>query len=568
MIITRRDKKNAVIDVSLEEGDNFSLLSNLPGFKKWDGRRLVFRPTGVNIIYINRYWPQAEWRDSAQDWITEFIAAQKTAEENRVNKAADLSDDGGYKYKRPPMEHQRKGFLLTRDREYYGLFCEAGTGKTKIIFDTAAYLYSQGKITGMAVVAWPNGVHRNWVETEMPDDLPDWCPVTAAVYSSNLTKTKMRELSNALNAPDCLRIITYAAESFASEKAQANLLMFLASGPILLVIDQSACIKNPQAKRTKFFLKKAGPMAAYRRILDGDPNAGGAPELYSQFSFLSQSILGHDTWTSFRNEYCEIGWFNEVKGIKNQAKLREAIDGFSYRVLEKDCLDLPERIWKRWRFDLSSEERRIFEELRDESMAELNEEIIANTLPMVINLRMQQVASGWWPAKEVRMIEPSVPSRMAAFRDMLKEHDPIAPGAGKMLIYSRFRRDIELLKAELGAAALSYYGDDSEEQRAENKVRFQEDPEIRYLIGQQQAMGIGLTLTAAEFIVFYANHPSLRLRTESEKRAHRKGQDRHVKVIDLVANHTKDEKTLRMFRQNKDAAEAILGDPKSFFLEE
>lgn len=560
--VEKRDSKNATIHTSLEEGNNFQLLNNLPGFKKWVGRELVFRPTGVNITYINRYWPDAVWSVAAQDWLTAFITEQRLAEENKSNKTADLTDDSGYQYKRAPMEHQRRGFLLTREREYFGLFCEQGTGKTKIIFDTAAWLYSRGEISGMAVVAWPNGVHRNWLEVEMPEDMPDWCPVSAAFYSSNLTKTKQRELNGVIEAKECLRILAFAVESFASPNCQDYLLRFLSSGRILLVIDQSACIKNPAAKRTKFFLKKAAPLAAYRRILDGDPNAGGGEELYSQFSFLSQSILGHDTWTSFKNEYCEIGYFKEIKGLKNQDRLKELIDGHSFRVLEKDCLDLPERIYKRWRFDLTAEELRIYEEMRDESMAEFNGELISTTWPMTLNLRLQQIASGWWPERESKAIE-EVPSRLDALQDLLKECK-----GGKKLIYARFRRDIQLLKTTLGDRALTYYGEDSEDARAEAKVRFQEDDDIEYLIGQQQSLGIGHTLTAAEYVIFYSNHPSLRLRKESEKRAHRKGQDRHVKVFDLIANKTKDEKMLRMFRAGQDAAEMILGDPRSFFLEE
>lgn len=561
MIITRKDAKNALISVNIEEGDNFSLLNNMPGFKKWIGRDMVFRPTNANILYINRHWPEAQWSGEAQGFVDDFIRHQELEAANLKAKAEGLTEsDDGHKYKRPPMAHQRKGFLLTRDREFFGLFCEQGTGKTKIIWDTAAYLYARGEISGLAIVAWPNGVHRNWIEVEMPEDLPEWCPTAAAFYSSNLTKTKVKELESVITAPDKLRVLAFAVESFASERARDYLLRFLATGRILLVIDQSACIKNPAAKRTKFLVKKAGPMAAYRRILDGDPNTGGAEELYSQFTFLSPAIIGLDTWSAFKQEYCNIGYFNEIKGLKNTQALRAAIDGFSYRVLEKDCMDLPERIYKRWRFDLEPEELRVYQELRDEAIAEFSGEQIISTLPIVAHMRMQQVASGWWPGQEYKQLGSS---RLNALMACLQECQ-----GGKKLIYARFKRDIRLIQQTLGKQALAYYGDINEEDRAEAKIRFQEDDEIQYLVGQQQTMGIGHTFTAAEYVIFYSNHPALRLRTESEKRAHRKGQLKHVKVIDLLANGTKDEKVLRNFKMQKDVAESIMGDPKSFFLED
>lgn len=563
MIITRKDAKNAIVQINLEEGDNFSLLNNMPGFKKWVGREFHFRPTNANIVYINRHWPAAEWREDAQGFVADFIKHQELETANLKAKAEGLTEsDDGYIYKRPPMAHQRKGFLLTREKEFFGLFCEAGTGKTKIIWDTAAYLYARGEISGLAIVAWPNGVHRNWIETEMPEDMPEWCPIAAAYYSSNLTKTKRKELDDVFASKDKLRILAYAIESFASTKAQDDLLRFLASGRILLAIDQSACIKNPAAKRTKFFLKKAAPLAAYRRILDGDPNTEGAQELYSQFTFLSPNIIGLDTWSAFKSEYCTLGFFDQITGLKNTQSLRACIDAFSYRVLEKDCLDLPERIYKRWKFDLAPEEQRIYNDLRDEAIAEFSGEQIITTLPIVAHMRMQQVASGWWPGVEHRRIE-EVPSRLAALTACLVDCT-----GGKKLIYARFRRDIEIIRSTLGPKCLAYYGAIKEDDRAEAKIRFQEDPEIEYLVGQQQTLGIGHTLTAAEYVIFYSNHPSLRYRTESEKRAHRKGQEKHVKVIDLVANNTKDEKVLRAFKLKKDVAESIMGDPRSFFLED
>ena len=561
MIISSQDDRNARISVSLEQNDNFNLLSNMPGFKKWVGRDMIFRPTGANITYINRHWPQAEWRGAANHWLDEFIAAQHSAEATKVAKQSQLLDDSGYKYKREPMDHQRRAFALTRDHKYFGLFCEQGTGKTKIILDNAAYLYSRGEIDTLIVVAWPNGVHRNWIEVELPEDMPEWCPVQSAFYSSNLTKTKLRELEAVVTARDKLRVVAFSVESFASQNAQAWLLRFLSEGRAMLVIDQSASIKNPQAGRTKFLCKKAAPLAAYRRILDGAPAAENASELYSQFLFLDAGILGHDTWTSFRNEFCEIGWFNEIKGYKNQDRLKSLIDGWSFRVLEKDCLDLSERIYKRWMFPLAPEEMRVYEELRTTSMAELNEETLRTTLPIVCNLRMQQVASGWFPLKEPKMIGAE-PARLTALKALLQECT-----GGKVIIYSRFRRDIQLIKATLGEAALTYYGGDSEDARAKARVRFQEDADIRVLIGQPRALGIGLTLTAAEYVVFYANDPSLRLREEAEKRAHRKGQEKHLKVIDLVAEDTLDLKYLRMFKAKKDVAEVIMADPKSFFLD-
>lgn len=548
-------------DVSIEEGANFSLLNGLPGFKKWVDREIAFRPTGANIIYINHIWPAAQWLEGAEQHIEEFIKHQQQAEQTQRRKADGVDDDDSYRYKREPMAHQRKAFMLSRDVPYFGLFMEQGTGKTKVIYDNAAYLYARGEIDALCIVAWPNGVHRNWIDTELPQDLPDWCPYKAVFWSANRSKWKQREIDDVVNSTGALKIFAFNAEAFSSDRAREAILKFVGGNQTLMVIDQSACIANPQAGRTKFLAKKVGPLAKYRRILDGAPIAQNAGEIYSQFLFLDQKIIGHDTWTAFRNEYCEIGHFNETKGFRNIDKLRALIDNYSFRALERDCLDLPERIYKRWTFDLTEQERALYDELRKKDYTEFEGSLLTTSLPMVKNLRLQQIASGWFPSDTPRLIEAES-SRMAAFRQLM----PVL--TSKTIIYSRFKQDIFQLEKLLGAAAVSYHGDISEDDRAEAKERFQNDPDVKWMIGQPTSLGIGHTLTAAEFIVYYTNHPSLRIREESEKRAHRKGQDKRLKIYDLIATNTTDNKAMRSLRAKKDVATMIMDDPVSYFLME
>ena len=71
--------------------------------------------------------------------------------------------------------------------------------------------------------------------------------------------------------------------------------------------------------------------------------------------------------------------------------------------------------------------------------------------------------------------------------------------------------------------------------------RFQKDPAIRYFIGTPQAGGTGITLTAAEYVIYYSNSFDLEQRLQSEDRAHRISQTKNVTYIDLIAENTIDE---------------------------
>lgn len=565
-------------------GGNFARLSAFPGFHKWQDRNLVFRTTGANLLYVLNTWPDAEWIGGSEDIKNQYLSETERANEiAKVKGSAEavLPDDSGFPYRRPPMEHQRRAFCLSRDTKAFGLFCEQGTGKTKIIIDTACYLYRKGEIDALIVVAWPNGVHRNWIEYEVPADVS--VPYKADFWSTSNASTlyRQRDIAALLDNKSCLRIFAFNIEAFVSPKAKHLLLQMLGKWRCLFVIDQSASIKNPSALRTKFLIDKASPLASYRRVLDGQPVAEGADELYSQFKFLDPWIIGHDTWTGFKAEFCEIGFWNEIKGYKNLEELHRRIDGHCYRILASECLDLPERIYKRWAFDLSDNETRIFRDLKGKDLAffhtnavasvgevpfyipeegkDTGPEYLQESRALVKSLRLQQISSGWWPGDDFRAIE-EVPSRLRALLKLLEAVE------GKCLIFSRFTADLKTIAATLGSEAVSYHGEIDEEDRAEAKRAFMNDRKIRYFIGQPQTAGLGHTLTAAANVIFYSNGPSLRLREECEKRAHRKGLKHRLLIWDLVAKGTHDEKIVNALRDKKELANEILRDPDEFFL--
>lgn len=577
MTISPQGDKHLHLRANLGEG-NFQKMSSFPAFTKWEGRALKVRINGANLTYIHNNWPKAEWVGGANDIKVKFlnhIGAASAALEAKETGSVLPEDD--HTYKRPPMDHQRKAFLVSRDKPAYAYLMEQGTGKTKVVLDNAAWLYNKGKIDMLVIVAWPNGVHRNWIDYELPADLP--VAYEAAFWNSKRTKKKLAEYDAVHSSKGVLKVMSFNVEAFVSGNAQEEILRCLKHNRCMMVIDQSACIKNPSAKRTKFLIDEVSDLAPYKRILDGDPVAEGADELYSQFKFLDPWIIGHDTWTGFKSEYCiekSFGKGSAVVGYKNFDQLRELIDPFCYRALAKDCLDLPPRIYKMWEFDMSPKEKRHFEELRKKDLTFFEGDLAANmdeldldedlpdhleeSLALVKNMRLQQISSGWWPEKDNFKSIDKTPSRLLALEQLLKAN------TGKALIFSRFRADLEAIQELLGDKAVSYHGGVSEDDRAIAKKRFQEDPDTLYFIGQPRNAGIGHTLTAAKHVIFYSNDPSLRLRAESEKRAHRKGLKDDLIIWDLVARDSLDYKTMNSLRKKRNVSNMILQDPANFFL--
>ena len=434
-----------------------------------------------------------------------FPSHDQSRKEQAALKHEHIDDeDGTYVYKRPPLEHQEQSFLLARNEEAWGHFHEQGTGKTKITLDTASYLFNKDEIDCLIVVAWPNGIHRGWIELECPKDVS--VPWVGEFWSSNLTKRKRNSINDVLNAgDDKLKIMTYNIEAFVSQKAKDSILEFLNKHRCMVVIDQSAAIKNWNAKRTKFLLKEVSQKAIYRRILDGAPNAEGPEELFSQFYFLNPLIIGHDTLTAFKAEFCVIRPLERgsmIIGYKNTDELHRRIDGYCDRVLERDCQDLPPRTYLQRRFELNKDERKIYDDLKNKKAAEFKDQRLAPEHALTLQLRLGQIACGWFPDEDGDTTPISdESSRMKAFKLLLQEI-----GNDQAIIFSRFKLDLKALEKELGDKSCSYHGEVSEDDRAQAKIDFQ-NGDKQFFIGQPRNAGIGHTLTAAKWIVFYNNDP-------------------------------------------------------------
>ena len=156
-------------------GENTHKLSRFPGFKKWVGRKMMFAPTGAD--------------NEARPFLDSYISTLKAADD-KSKFCVPENDD--FMFETEPFDHQRKAFYMSRNKKNFALLMEQGTGKSKVEIDNAAYLYANNKITTFVIIA-PNGVHRNWLNNEIPIHLPEWCPRRAIFYSAGMKKSQKDE---------------------------------------------------------------------------------------------------------------------------------------------------------------------------------------------------------------------------------------------------------------------------------------------------------------------------------------------------------------------------------------
>ena len=214
----------------------------------------------------------------------------------------------------------------------------------------------------------------------------------------------------------------------------------------------------------------------------------------------------------------------QIVAYENVDELTKNIEGHSYRILKKDCLDLPDKIYQRAYVDLSESQRNLYNKVRDDWVADYQSETIEAPEAITRLLRLQQITCGWFPTENPIPIDDKNP-RLELLKELLGDID------SKVIIWARFRADLELIESELGSSAVSYHGGVSNDARAHAVEAFQKDPKIKYFVGQPQSGGIGLTLTAASYAIYYSNSFDLEVRLQSEDRCHRIGTTKTVTIV-------------------------------------
>jgi SNF2 family DNA or RNA helicase len=449
------------------------------------------------------------------------------------------------------------------NRETFAYFMEMGTGKTKVLIDNLAMLYDKGKVNGALIIA-PKGVVGTWYNNEIPTHLPNHINHQTVLWKAAITKKQQEKLDTLFQPGEDLHILIMNVEAFSTTKGVNFANKFLSSHRSLMAIDESTTIKTPTAKRTKNIIKLA-ESAIYRRIMTGSPVTKNPLDLFTQCDFLSPWLLDFTSYYAFRNRYAEMKTLHMhgrqvqvVNGFKNLGELSDKLKGFSYRVLKEDCLDLPDKIFIKREIQLTPDQRKLYDQMKKEAIAILKgkQSTTVNTLTQL--MRLQQITCGHFTADD-GATQPIPNNRITELMDVLEETE------GKAIIWAHYQYDItEIIKAvskKYGPGSIvDYYGLTPQEERQPNIKRFQDDPECRFIVGTPSTGGYGITLTAANTVIYYSNGYDLEKRLQSEDRAHRIGQKKSVTYVDLMADDTVDEKIVQALRKKINIASEVLGE--------
>jgi len=468
-----------------------------------------------------------------------------------------------YKFKTKPYAHQMTALEKSWNKETYAYFMEMGTGKTKVLIDNLAMLYDKGKVDGALIIA-PKGVVGTWYTNELPTHLPDHIENVTVLWQPNITKKQQESLDTLFEEGEGLHILIMNVEAFSTDKGKLFASKFMSCHNTLMAIDESTTIKNPSAKRTKNILA-LGKEAKYRRIMTGSPVTKNPLDLYSQCKFLSPWLLDFSSYYAFRNRYAEMKTLHMhgrsiqvVDKFQNLGELSDSLKNFSYRVLKEDCLDLPPKIFIKRQITLSPDQRKLYEQMKKEALAILNGKQVTTVNALTQLMRLHQITCGHFTADDGTT--QRIPNnRISELMDILEETE------GKAIIWAHYQWDIKDIIKEINkkygpGSVVDYYGLTSQDERQPNIKKFQSDPKCRFLVGTPATGGYGITLTAANTVIYYSNGYDLEKRLQSEDRAHRIGQKKAVTYVDINAENTVDEKIVKALRKKINIASEVLGE--------
>lgn len=487
--------------------------------------------------------------------------------------------------KTPGMKQQLTALDRSQGKRNFAFFMEQGTGKTWTTLADAERAFIENKID--AVLVWaPKGVHTNWVLREIPAHLE--VPCVAFAWTGPVKTKKQKDGMARLYTPSdrfsrpTLRVFTINFEAMLQPAAREFVDEFISSFRVMAVVDESKKIGNPDAKRTKYIIK-AGRPAEARRILSGKPLTKAPMDLFSQFDFLKEGLLGTKSYRAFVAEYAVLvdmthpkmqgllkkigpkGAFAQIvetdeegnKKYKNLDRLVQMLQPHMYRVRKKDCLDLPPKQYVQRRFDLSDESREVYDRLESELEYVSKAEGQMSFQAIAARTKMKQVTSGFVNVYGTpEFISPDKNERLSTFMDIVDDIDD----SESIIVWAIFREEIRQIVEALNAAGyttVEYHGGIKPDDREKAIDDFQAG-KARVFVCNKAAYA-GITLTRARYSIYYSCDFDNDVRSQSEDRNHRIGSTGEcITYIDIIANDTIDEDVMKNLAMKDAIADYVI----------
>ena len=546
-----------------------------------------------------RGFPERKWRRELKCWLVPFSAANieylrqtfdasefsMDEEAGVVLRYMDVRDEVAerkeqrrweyifedkvpkisYTAHREPYRHQTVALDALHNSPVFALLMEMGTGKTKVIIDEAKWQSEKriedGDKPFKVLVVCPRTLQRTWLQEFEKDIEPEF------PYWAGRISTQVRGMKTLLEMARARVPLKFCILNYEKLGAMAKALMAVKFD--MMVLDESTKIKNPSAHRTKNSIF-VGESCARRAILTGAPVTNSILDLFSQFEFLENGILGYSTYYQYKDRFAR---FSKIKGRrwekltgwKNLDELKTRLAKHSFIVRKDQCLDLPPKTYEARTVEMTPKQAELYEQMLEMYLATLSDYTDPSTtmkapITLVQLLRLCQICCDYIKTESGE--EVTIPGGNPKLEALLEDIDALPPDA-KVLVWARFTYDVRTITERLTKEKIGWVqlvGGMSDRDRDLAVDLFNGKNNVRVLVGEPSTGGYGLTLLGHKdnpcyTVYYYSNDFSLEKRMQSEDRCHRIGQVRPVTYVDIICENTIEEKIVAVLRERKELSD-------------
>ena len=513
--------------------------------------RFQYDPKTIQIV---RSIQGRKWDAKEKHWlipISEFETLKKLLPEHQLSDKVkqylatkDIifpCDISKYEFKTKPYQHQRIGLETLLKYRRFGITDEMGLGKTKTAIDFIDYLGEREKISYVLVVC-SKSLKWNWKE-EFKLHSKYRLAVSAI---ANEKKDRIKDIKNIFDYEAGIYIATY-------DTVRLEIEQFKKVDWDIIVLDEVQKIKNHKALRTKAIYNLN---SRYKIFLSGTFVANKPEDTWSPIYWIRPDLIG--SYYGFLDKYCVMGEYG-IEGYKNLDQLKKIIAEVTLHRTKKECLDLPEKIYRNIPVEINGEQRKLYNKMRDDMVIRLKtmdeKEYIYEAPNILVQLlRLVQLASN------PRLLD-GVDVDSAKFEvvdDLLEE---CMVGNDKVILWSSFVKNIDELwyKYNKEYNAEKIYGNTIERDRILVQKRFKEDSRCRLLIANPATAGEGLNLQSANIAIFIDRTFNKTHWLQAQDRIHRIGQTKKCEIITLTGIDTIDEYVNKKLKDKQEVADFLEG---------
>lgn len=411
-----------------------------------------------------------------------------------------------------PYNHQKStAAFLTMNRRAF-CFNEQGTGKTASAIWASDFLMTQKQIQRVLIICPLSIMDSAW-----RNDLFSFAmhrTVSVAYGSKQKRKKIIDEGSEYV-------IINYDGVEIVLDD-------IICGGFDCIIVDEATHYKNPQTKRWKTLFKLLNEKT-WLWMMTGTPAAQSPLDAYGLAKMVNPTNVPR-FFSSFRDMVMhKITQFKWIPRDNATQIVYEALQP-AIRFTKEECLDLPEMVYTKREVELTRQQNKYYNDLKQRLVIQAaGEEITAANAAINMN-KLLQISSGAVYTDDGEALEFDIKHRYKVLREVIDE------SSKKVLVFVPFRHAIDILTSKLktdGITTEVIRGDVSAHNRTAIFKRFQHEANPRVLVIQPQSAAHGVTLTAANTVVWWGPTSSLETYAQANARVHRSGQDHKCTVVQL-----------------------------------